>query len=138
MVQHEQTGRLPADWSVQPWAVPLNSRNCAHGSVAGVEYPLAKVPHRKKRQLDKAAKLTFQESLSSSQPLLNNLHKLLPVVSASFVACGAETKSATQSDPQGWVDILPATDLKGWYHVPVPPNGKLGREQWHVGGEKRW
>jgi hypothetical protein len=27
---------------------------------------------------------------------------------------------------------MPPTDLKGWYRVPVPPTGKLGREQWHV------
>jgi len=27
---------------------------------------------------------------------------------------------------------MPPADLKGWYRVPVPPTGKLGREQWHV------
>jgi hypothetical protein len=41
-------------------------------------------------------------------------------------------KSALETDPQGWQDILPAADLKGWNRVPVPPAGKLGREQWHV------
>jgi len=35
------------------------------------------------------------------------------------------------------VDILPPADLKGWYRVPVPPTGKLGREQWHVDAEKK-
>jgi hypothetical protein len=44
----------------------------------------------------------------------------------------AETKSALESDPEGWADIMPQPDLKGWYRVPVPPTGKLGREQWHV------
>jgi hypothetical protein len=58
---------------------------------------------------------------------------LLGVVSAS----GEETKSKLQSDPAGWVDILPSADLKGWYRVPVPPTGKLGREQWHVDAEKK-
>ena len=43
-----------------------------------------------------------------------------------------ETPSALQSDAQGWTDILPSADLKGWSRVPVPPTGKLGREQWHV------
>jgi hypothetical protein len=43
-----------------------------------------------------------------------------------------ETKSALEADPNGWLDILPAADLKGWSRVPVPPTGKLGREQWHV------
>jgi hypothetical protein len=42
------------------------------------------------------------------------------------------TKSALESDPQGWHDILPAADLSDWYRVSVPPNVKLGREQWHV------
>jgi hypothetical protein len=58
---------------------------------------------------------------------------LLGAVSVS----GAETKSRLQSDPGGWVDILPSADLKGWYRVPVPPTGKLGREQWHVDAEKK-
>jgi len=52
-------------------------------------------------------------------------------------APGADTKSALQSDPQGWMDILPPVDLKGWYRVTVPPNGQLGREQWHVDGERK-
>ena len=47
-------------------------------------------------------------------------------------AQAAESPSALESEPQGWRDILPAADLKGWYRVPVPPTGKLGREQWHV------
>ena len=43
-----------------------------------------------------------------------------------------QSKSALEEDPQGWQDIMPPEDLKGWYRVPVPPGGKLGREQWHV------
>ena len=42
------------------------------------------------------------------------------------------TPSALEADPKGWVDILPAPDLQGWYRVSVPPTGKLGRDQWHV------
>ncbi len=52
---------------------------------------------------------------------------------------GADTmraRSALETEPQGWVDILPPSDLKGWYRVPVPPTGTLGREQWHVDTEK--
>ena len=48
-----------------------------------------------------------------------------------------EAKSALEADPKGWRDILPAIDLKGWYRVPVPPTGKLGREQWHVDADKK-
>ncbi len=50
----------------------------------------------------------------------------------------AELKSGTsawESDPQGWTDIMPSPDLKGWSRVPVPPTGKLGRAQWHVDSE---
>ena len=55
----------------------------------------------------------------------------------SFVAQHAaaespETKSALETESQGWLDVMPPADLKGWYRVPVPPTGKLGREQWHV------
>lgn len=52
-------------------------------------------------------------------------------------ATAAETKSKLETEPQGWVDILPAADLKGWYRVPVPPTGQLGREQWHVDSENK-
>ena len=71
------------------------------------------------------------------------LHFLAPVlivaasVFHSVPASGAETKSKLESEPEGWVDILPPADLKGWYRVPVPPTGKLGREQWHVDAEKK-
>jgi hypothetical protein len=79
--------------------------------------------------------------------MLNELHKPVPIMAILFVATanllggpqagGAETTSALQSDSAGWVDILPPADLKGWYRVPVPPTGQLGREQWHVDGEKK-
>jgi len=40
--------------------------------------------------------------------------------------------SALAADAKGWVDLLPPPDLNGWSRVPVPPGGKLGRDQWHV------
>jgi hypothetical protein len=52
-------------------------------------------------------------------------------------AATTEAKSALETDSAGWVDILPPADLKGWYRVPVPPTGQLGREQWHVDAEKQ-
>jgi len=55
----------------------------------------------------------------------------------SFQAVGAEDKSKLESDPEGWKDILPSADLQGWYRVPVPPTGQLGRQQWHMDAEKR-
>ena len=63
------------------------------------------------------------------------------VVAASLLcvarAEAAESQSKLQSEPEGWVDILPPADLKGWYRVPVPPTGQLGREQWHVDTAKK-
>ena len=77
----------------------------------------------------------------------NKLHKPFPVMAALFVvvanllasieARAAETPSALQSDPRGWKDILPPANLKGWYRVPVPPTGQLGREQWHVDAKQK-
>ena len=73
--------------------------------------------------------------------MLNTLRIPLQVLAAIFVcvvqAQGAESKSKLENDPQGWMDILPPADLKGWYRVPVPPIGQLGREQWHVDAEKK-
>jgi cephalosporin-C deacetylase len=41
-------------------------------------------------------------------------------------------RSALETDPTGWLDILPSADLAGWHRVSVPPGEKLGRDQWHV------
>ncbi|MBI3851896.1 MAG: DUF1080 domain-containing protein [Verrucomicrobia bacterium] len=79
--------------------------------------------------------------------MLNKLRKAFQVITTTFVvaanllcvvpAQGAETKSKLESDPQGWLDILPRAGLKGWFRVPVPPTGQLGREQWHVDGDNK-
>lgn len=37
-----------------------------------------------------------------------------------------------ETDPTGWVDIMPPADLSGWSRVPVPPSDPLGPEQWSV------
>lgn len=46
-----------------------------------------------------------------------------------------ESKSRLESEPGGWVDILPSAGLKGWLRVPVPPGAELGRQQWHLDNE---
>ena len=43
-----------------------------------------------------------------------------------------ESKSALETDPQGWLDIFPAGDLTGWTRLPIPPTAKLGGPQWTV------
>jgi hypothetical protein len=57
--------------------------------------------------------------------------------SAQTPAATGDAPSALTADPQGWVDIMPSRDLKGWYRTPVPPTGKLGREQWRVDADKK-
>src|SRR5579871_247003 len=45
----------------------------------------------------------------------------------------AESKSALETDPKGWVDLLPGKDLKGWKRVPIPPDEKLvAKDAWSV------
>ena len=56
------------------------------------------------------------------------------IICGVLPAGGQDAKSSLLQDPEGWVDILPAADLTGWYRVPVPPTGQLGRAQWHVDG----
>jgi hypothetical protein len=50
----------------------------------------------------------------------------------SQMVLGAESPSALEANQEGWTDVMPAADLKDWYRVPVPPTGKLGRQQWHI------
>ena len=57
---------------------------------------------------------------------------------AHLWAAAADTSSALAADAQGWTDLLPPADLKGWSRVPVPPGGKLGRAQWHVDADQKF
>jgi hypothetical protein len=42
-----------------------------------------------------------------------------------------ETKSALETFKDGWIDLLPEKDLKGWKRVPIPPGSKLSeRDPW--------
>ena len=62
---------------------------------------------------------------------------VLSLCSGGQAALGAESPSALEADPEGWVDVLPPVDLKGWYRVAVPPSGELGRPQWHVDADQK-
>lgn len=47
------------------------------------------------------------------------------------LAAQTETKSALESDPTGWIDLLKDKDLKSWKRVPIPPGGKLNaKDPW--------
>jgi hypothetical protein len=65
-------------------------------------------------------------------PLVKILSGVVLIAVGAANLAAAETQSAFETDPKGWKDILPDTDLSQWYRVPVPPTGKLGRAQWLV------
>lgn len=45
----------------------------------------------------------------------------------------AESKSALEADPAGWLDLVTDKDLKNWKRVPIPPGGKLNsKNAWSV------
>jgi hypothetical protein len=43
-----------------------------------------------------------------------------------------ETPSRLQSEPDGWVDVMPAPDLAGWTRQPWPITATAGPQQWSV------
>ncbi|RPI27969.1 MAG: DUF1080 domain-containing protein [Acidobacteria bacterium] len=44
-----------------------------------------------------------------------------------------DTKSALESDPGGWVDIMPGADLNGWTVLTIPAGGSIhSPSQWKV------
>jgi hypothetical protein len=53
----------------------------------------------------------------------------------SAVPAESGTSSALETDPKGWIDIQPASDLHGWTRVAIPPTNHLGRAQWHTDAE---
>jgi hypothetical protein len=57
---------------------------------------------------------------------------VLAVATSGRLLAAAPTVSVLETDPSGWIDVMPLADLKGWARVPVPPVAPLGRQQWHV------
>jgi hypothetical protein len=57
---------------------------------------------------------------------------MIAVAVAGRLTAADPTPSALESDPSGWVDLMPSPDLRGWSRVPVPPGAPLGRAQWHL------
>lgn len=44
-----------------------------------------------------------------------------------------ESKSALETDPAGWIDLLADNDLKDWKRVSIPPGSKLNQKNpWSV------
>ena len=57
---------------------------------------------------------------------------LLTLSAAGRLTAAESSKSAFETDPTGWVDMMPPADLKSWSRVPVPPGTPLGKPQWRV------
>lgn len=85
---------------------------------------------------------------------MRNVHRAwIPILTAAAIALSIEgmtfptigqgvadqpTKSALETDPKGWKDILPNKNLEGWHRVPVPPGSKLSpRNPWRVDEAQR-
>ncbi len=76
-----------------------------------------------------AAAVTPAPSASSSP---SSSPSLAPASPTPAAAEEKPVKSALETNPAGWTDILPPADLKGWVRVPMKAGAKIGREQWHV------
>lgn len=54
------------------------------------------------------------------------------------MAVWAQTPSALESDPAGWLDVLPGPGLEGWTRVAAPPTQPLDPvSQWSVDTARR-
>jgi len=87
-------------------------------------------------QLNSVSIMTFASKENAGRRGLLVLGLLTIVVSPIRAADVAAARSALETNPEGWTNIMPPADLKGWSRVPVPPGGKLGRAQWHVDTDK--
>ena len=57
----------------------------------------------------------------------------VPMLLQAPASAQKETKSALETDPKGWIDLLAGKDLKEWKRVPIPPGGKLNkRNPWSI------
>jgi 3-keto-disaccharide hydrolase len=86
--------------------------------------------------LNPVAVIAFARKHYADRRALLVLGLLTFVVSPMWADDVAVSQSAFETNPDGWINIMPPTDLKGWSRVPVPPGGKLGRAQWHVDADK--
>jgi hypothetical protein len=58
---------------------------------------------------------------------------LLLVAMAPVSAELQDSKSALETDPTGWIDLLAKKDLQDWKRVPIPPGTKLSeRNPWSL------
>jgi hypothetical protein len=61
---------------------------------------------------------------------------ILALGPVSFAADPPETKSALETDPTGWLDLLKDKELKDWRRVSIPPGSKLAaRNPWSTSAD---
>lgn len=61
-------------------------------------------------------------------------------LTASYTLAGETkpSKSALESDPAGWIDLLKGADLKSFNRVSIPPKSKLNaKNPWSVADDKK-
>jgi len=62
----------------------------------------------------------------------------LLVLACHNPALAGDSPSALNAETNGWVDLMPTADLKGWTRVAIPPTNTLGRAQWHLDAAHPW
>jgi hypothetical protein len=56
-----------------------------------------------------------------------------PVAAVAQEADKSPAKTALESDPEGWVDLMPGKDLSGWKRVAIAPDKELSaKNAWSV------
>lgn len=50
----------------------------------------------------------------------------------ALLAAPQESKSALETDPQGWTDLMPGPDLKGWKRALTPDDKMAAEHPWSV------
>jgi len=87
-------------------------------------------------QLNPVSIITFASKANAGRRVLLIFGLLAFVVSPIRADDLTVAQSALETNQEGWINIMPPTDLKGWSRVSVPPGGELGRAQWHVDADK--
>ena len=54
------------------------------------------------------------------------------LMACADTSLAADSPSALNSATNGWTDLMPAADLKGWTRISIPPTNTLRRAQWHL------
>jgi hypothetical protein len=58
------------------------------------------------------------------------------IAAHSHAGDAKKTPSALETDPKGWLDLMPTKDLKGWRRVPLPPEEPLAKKNpWRLAAD---